>query len=122
MDVPLEQKCTVCDLGLASITLQVTDFSPFSQLVRSAVNYQMYNRIAYDILGRTEVIPWSSTIPLSRAYSEKCFQRRQTTPVSFFWKCADTMHVGYIAVEQFVEMLFNDFCNQYMSLTHDFCS
>lgn len=103
------------------LLLQMTDMNIFSRYKESISNFEAYNREAREILERSRVVIWDSTVPLSRAYVFQCYSQEKTTSMTFWWKCLDRLHVGYIVVEQYTDMLLNDVCNKYMSLPHDYC-
>nr|XP_053642175.1 uncharacterized protein LOC128695524 [Cherax quadricarinatus] len=85
-------------------------------------NYGLYNKVVVEELAGTGVIIWDSTLPLSRAYSLYCDIYPRHTPPWYQWKCEDVGHVGYILVDQYADMIFNDYCNRYLKLGKDYCA
>lgn len=81
----------------------------------------LYNRIAQEKLQETGVVIWDSTLPLSAAYIQQCLNDPNETPPLYAWKCDDVIHIGYIAVEQYVDMIYNEFCNKYFD-ANGYCS
>ncbi|XP_045623359.1 uncharacterized protein [Procambarus clarkii] len=84
-------------------------------------NYPLYNKAALEELSGTGVIIWDSTLPLSRAYTLRCEAQPLHTPPWHHWNCLDRGHVGYILVDQYADMIINDYCNKYLNLGQDFC-
>lgn len=96
---------------------QKSDSTPYT--IR---NFQRYNSLARQAMKGTGVVVWDSTIPLSLNYVRKCHTHPEDTPVTFWWKCEDKTHVGYILVEQFADMVLNTLCNTYLGLGDDYCT
>lgn len=101
--------------------LQIAESSLFASHALSHENFDAYNRVAREALAGSGVVIWDSTVPLSRLYIFQCWRVQEMTPVTFWWKCKDELHVGYNAVEQYADMLLNHVCNKYMSLASDYC-
>ncbi|XP_069177056.1 uncharacterized protein [Procambarus clarkii] len=92
-----------------------------SQAINTRSNYPLYNKAALAALSGTGVIIWDSTVPLSRAYILRCEAQLLHTPPWHHWNCLDPYHVGYILVDQYADMIINDYCNKYLNLGKDFC-
>lgn len=99
----------------------MTSLDPFTNHSLAVKNFEAYNRVTRDILENTGVVIWDSTVPLSLIYTLQCVRRPTTTPVSFWWKCVDFGHVGYLVADQCADMLLNYVCNKYMSFGIDYC-
>ncbi|XP_069192084.1 uncharacterized protein [Procambarus clarkii] len=89
--------------------------------INTRSNYPLYNKAAVAALSGTGVIIWDSTVPLSRAYTLRCEAQLLHTPPWHYWNCQDPCHVGYILVDQYADMIINNYCNKYMNLGQDFC-
>ncbi|XP_045623356.1 uncharacterized protein [Procambarus clarkii] len=89
--------------------------------INTRSNYPLYNKAALEELSGTGVIIWDSTLPLSRAYTLRCEAQPLHTPPWHHWNCLDPGHVGYILVDQYADMIINDYCNKYLNLGQDFC-
>nr|XP_045619620.1 uncharacterized protein LOC123771213 [Procambarus clarkii] len=89
-----------------------------TEAVKSIRNYVLYNKIAVQELSGTGVIIWDSTRPLSTDYAHHCIKNPEMqTPPYFYWKCQDLGHVGYILVDQYADMIINDFCNKHLNIS-----
>ncbi|XP_069158486.1 uncharacterized protein [Procambarus clarkii] len=91
------------------------------QAINTRSNYPLYNKAALEELSGTGVIIWDSTLPLSRAYTLRCEAQHLHTPPWLHWNCRDIGHVGYILVDQYADMIINDYCSKYLHLGPDFC-
>nr|XP_053642205.1 uncharacterized protein LOC128695555 [Cherax quadricarinatus] len=89
--------------------------------VNSRSNYGLYNKVVVEELAGTGVIIWDSTLPLSRVYTVYCETYPRNTPPMNHWKCGDAGHVGYILVDQYADMIINDYCNKYFNLGKNYC-
>ncbi|XP_069179627.1 uncharacterized protein [Procambarus clarkii] len=97
--------------------LQRTNISNSTEPLLSFRNYVLYNKIAVQELSGTGVIIWDSTRPLSTDYAHHCIKNPEMqTPPYFYWKCQDLGHVGYILVDQYADMIINDFCNKHLNI------
>ncbi|XP_068204655.1 uncharacterized protein [Palaemon carinicauda] len=75
-------------------------------------NIDLYNRIANDILPRSSsFVVWNSTVPLSDLYSELCRTKGPVLPKTFQGRCNDPKHLGYIVIDQYLDMYLNDICS-----------
>ncbi|XP_045623360.1 uncharacterized protein [Procambarus clarkii] len=92
-----------------------------TEAINTRSNYPLYNKAALEELSGTGVIIWDSTLPLSRAYTLRCEAQPLHTPPWHHWNCLDKGHVGYILVDQYADMIINDYCNKYLNLGQDFC-
>lgn len=101
---------------------QVADRNPNTTNSFNAATIEKYNQIARETLDGTGVVVWDSTLPLSRAYTLECLAHPKTTPDTFWWKCNDKRHVGYILVDQYADMLLNYACNTHINLDSHFCT
>nr|XP_045622311.1 uncharacterized protein LOC123772918 [Procambarus clarkii] len=97
--------------------LKRTNISNSTEPLLSFRNYVLYNKIAVQELSGTGVIIWDSTRPLSTDYAHHCIKNPEMqTPPYFYWKCQDLGHVGYILVDQYADMIINDFCNKHLNI------
>ncbi|XP_045623357.1 uncharacterized protein [Procambarus clarkii] len=96
---------------------------PYSEkAINTQSNYPLYNNAAMEALSGTGVIIWDSTVPLSRAYNVRCMTPPLLhTPPWHHWNCLDKAHVGYILVDQYADMIINDYCNKFLNLGPEFC-
>ncbi|XP_069956564.1 uncharacterized protein [Cherax quadricarinatus] len=86
------------------------------EAVRTHSNYVLYNEIAVQELAGTGVVVWDSTVPLSDGYARECIRSpNKQTPPYFHWKCQDLGHVGFILVDQYADMVINDFCYKHLN-------
>ncbi|KAK4294781.1 hypothetical protein Pmani_032619 [Petrolisthes manimaculis] len=85
-------------------------------------NYALFNEVAEDVLAGTGVVMWNSTLPMSYLYALECIRspHRQTLP-SRHWNCRDNVHVGYILVSQYTNMVLNDYCNRFLGFGEEYC-
>ncbi|KAK3865528.1 hypothetical protein Pcinc_028884 [Petrolisthes cinctipes] len=93
--------------------VQAADTNPKSEKVISRTNLAHYNQVTVEALRGTGVTVWDSTLPLSLGYSHQCSVHPRTS-INYWWKCHDKRHVGYVLVEQYVDMLLNHACNSYL--------
>ncbi|KAK3879747.1 hypothetical protein Pcinc_015733 [Petrolisthes cinctipes] len=102
--------------------VQIADRNPNSTNSFNAATIDKYNQIARDTLLGTGVVVWDSTLPLSRAYTLECKAHPRTTPVTYWWKCKDKKHVGYVLENQYADMLLNFACNVHLNLNSYYCT
>ncbi|KAK3882221.1 hypothetical protein Pcinc_013394 [Petrolisthes cinctipes] len=90
--------------------------------VHDGWNYALFNEVAVDVLSGTGVVIWNSTLPMSYLYALECIRspHRRTLP-SRHWNCPDTVHVGYILVSQYTNMVLNDYCNRFLGFGEEYC-
>ncbi|KAK4322622.1 hypothetical protein Pmani_006599 [Petrolisthes manimaculis] len=93
---------------------KAADTNPKSEEVMSRTNLCHYNEITVSALRGSGVNVWDSTLPLSLGYNHQCSLHPTRTSVNYWWKCHDKRHVGYVLVEQYVDMLLNHACNSYL--------
>lgn len=87
------------------------------EVLKTHSNYVLYNEIAVQELAGTGVVVWDSTVPLSDGYARECIRSpNKQTPPYFHWKCQDLGHVGFILVDQYADMVINDFCYKHLNL------
>ncbi|XP_068218511.1 uncharacterized protein [Palaemon carinicauda] len=80
--------------------------------IESPQNIDLYNQIAKDLLPKSpSFIVWNSTIPLSDLYSEFCRAKEAVLPKTFQWRCYDAKHLGYVMIDQYLDMYLNDICS-----------
>ncbi|XP_066952556.1 uncharacterized protein [Macrobrachium rosenbergii] len=69
------------------------------------------NQISYELLPRSSNLTvWSSTVPLSDIYWEECRRRGSRVRHAPIWKCWNTRHLGFIMIDQFLDMFLNGVC------------
>ncbi|KAK7047063.1 hypothetical protein SK128_028145 [Halocaridina rubra] len=73
-------------------------------------NIDLHNKIAREILAGTGVSLWDSPIPLSDINNEECQLRFKESEKMGDWRCQDPRHIGYLFVEQYLDMLLSDIC------------
>ncbi|XP_063597975.1 uncharacterized protein LOC134774583 [Penaeus indicus] len=74
-----------------------------------------YNALYKQALENTGVVFWDSTLPLSRAYNQECLRNPRHFGDTLWWMCKDVVHVGYILVNQYADMVLNAACGRRMS-------
>ncbi|KAK7073656.1 hypothetical protein SK128_015684 [Halocaridina rubra] len=74
-------------------------------------NVDYYNEIAKKVLSKTPVLLWDSTLPLADMYQEECRVHKRSTPDTGDWQCQDYSHIGFIMVDQYLDMLLNHVCS-----------
>lgn len=78
-------------------------------------NIRHYNALYKQTLKNTGVVFWDSTLPLSRAYNQECLRNPRHFRDTLWWMCKDVVHVGYILVRQYADMVLNAACGRSMS-------
>ncbi|XP_066973303.1 uncharacterized protein [Macrobrachium rosenbergii] len=78
--------------------------------VENPQNIDYYNQIASDLLPDSPFVVWNSTVPLSDLYSEVCLRKGSVLPRTVDWRCDDVKHLGYIIIDQYLDMYLNDIC------------
>ncbi|XP_064089898.1 uncharacterized protein LOC135203895 [Macrobrachium nipponense] len=80
--------------------------------IETRQNIDRYNNIARDVLPKSasSFVVWSSTVPLSDLYLEVCRREGSVLPHNFDWRCYDEKHLGYIVIDQYLDMYLNDIC------------
>ncbi|XP_037801125.1 uncharacterized protein LOC119596074 [Penaeus monodon] len=78
-------------------------------------NIRKYNALYRQALKKTGVVFWDSTLPLSRAYNQECLKNPRHFRDTLWWMCKDVVHVGYILVRQYADMVLNAACGRRMS-------
>ncbi|XP_064113380.1 uncharacterized protein LOC135220015 [Macrobrachium nipponense] len=70
-----------------------------------------YNRISYDLLARSSNFTvWDSTIPLSDLYWDGCRLVGSIYRDTDVWNCDDKSHLGFVVIDQFLDMFLNGIC------------
>ncbi|XP_066974716.1 uncharacterized protein [Macrobrachium rosenbergii] len=75
-------------------------------------NIDLYNKIARETFSGDHVVLWDSAQPLSDLYNEDCRMNNKVTPNTDMWICNDKRHIGYIMIEQYLDMYLNDICSK----------
>ncbi|XP_068217871.1 uncharacterized protein [Palaemon carinicauda] len=75
-------------------------------------NIDFYNDIARETLGGNHLELWDSAQPLSDLYNTECQKYDRNTPETEMWICRDKRHIGYIMIEQYLNMYLNAICNK----------
>lgn len=65
--------------------------------------------MARKVFSGSEIAIWDSAIPLSEEYVKECQKEPKNIP-GRWWVCKDKMHVGYIVIQEYLEMLLNYVC------------
>ncbi|XP_064089899.1 uncharacterized protein LOC135203896 [Macrobrachium nipponense] len=81
--------------------------------IENPQNIDYYNRIANDLLPKSSsssFVVWNSTVPLSDLYSKLCEEKGSVLPHTVDWRCEDPKHLGYLIIDQYLNMYLNDIC------------
>ncbi|XP_076030243.1 uncharacterized protein LOC143018611 isoform X2 [Oratosquilla oratoria] len=93
---------------------------PGLQDVQTNTNLQLYNSLAVEALSGLGVIFWSSPLSFANSYWVHCTQQSRQT-LDLAWSCHDPLHIGWVMIDHYPNMILNDMCNMHLSLGHKTC-